>query len=214
MESGMDNSGKIILDLAGGSGSWSRPYKEAGYTVFVITLPEYDVLEAYFNCGYLNFPRLGGQASYFEIKNIYGILAAPVCTHFSRARSNAKTPRNLEEGMVLVRACMDIIWTILEKQGKLSDNGIPNLQFWALENPMGVLRRFLGRPDFTFNPCDFGDPWTKKTDIWGWFNKPTKKPVWPTIGSKIHLMAPSPDRVAKRSITPPGFSKAFFKANR
>lgn len=36
---------KIILDLCGGSGSWSRPYKEAGYDVRLITLPDYDVLD-------------------------------------------------------------------------------------------------------------------------------------------------------------------------
>jgi ubiquinone/menaquinone biosynthesis C-methylase UbiE len=30
--------GKIILDLCGGTGSWSRPYKEAGYDVRNITL--------------------------------------------------------------------------------------------------------------------------------------------------------------------------------
>lgn len=40
----MDNSKKIILDLCGGTGSWSKPYKEAGYDVRLITLPEYDVL--------------------------------------------------------------------------------------------------------------------------------------------------------------------------
>ena len=34
---------KIILDLCGGTGSWSKPYKEAGYDVRIITLPEYDV---------------------------------------------------------------------------------------------------------------------------------------------------------------------------
>ena len=34
----------IILDLCGGSGSWSKPYKEAGYDVRLITLPDYDVL--------------------------------------------------------------------------------------------------------------------------------------------------------------------------
>ncbi|MDR1001701.1 MAG: hypothetical protein LBL82_00300 [Oscillospiraceae bacterium] len=36
-----DNSGKIILDLCGGSGAWSIPYKEAGYDVRVITLTAY-----------------------------------------------------------------------------------------------------------------------------------------------------------------------------
>lgn len=36
----MDNSNKIILDLCGGTGAWSRPYKEAGYDVRLITLPE------------------------------------------------------------------------------------------------------------------------------------------------------------------------------
>jgi hypothetical protein len=34
---------KIILDLCGGTGAWSKPYKDAGYDVRVITLPEYDV---------------------------------------------------------------------------------------------------------------------------------------------------------------------------
>ena len=34
---------KIILDLCGGTGSWSKPYKEAGYDVRVINIPEYDV---------------------------------------------------------------------------------------------------------------------------------------------------------------------------
>jgi len=37
------NNKKIILDLCGGTGAWSRPYKEAGYDVRVITLPEHDV---------------------------------------------------------------------------------------------------------------------------------------------------------------------------
>lgn len=35
----MNNKDKIILDLCGGTGSWSKPYKDAGYDVRVITLP-------------------------------------------------------------------------------------------------------------------------------------------------------------------------------
>ena len=37
------NETKIVLDLCGGSGSWARPFKEAGYDVRLLTLPMYDV---------------------------------------------------------------------------------------------------------------------------------------------------------------------------
>ena len=39
----MANSKKIILDLCGGTGSWSKAYKDAGYDVRLITLPDHDV---------------------------------------------------------------------------------------------------------------------------------------------------------------------------
>ena len=38
---------KVILDLCGGTGAWSRPYAEAGYDVKNITLPEYDITQYY-----------------------------------------------------------------------------------------------------------------------------------------------------------------------
>ena len=68
-EPAAENRDKIILDLCGGTGSWSKPYKEAGYDVRLITLPEYDV------CTY---------APPFE--NVYGILAATPCDEFSIAK--------------------------------------------------------------------------------------------------------------------------------
>lgn len=37
--------GKIILDLCGGTGSWSKPYRDAGYDVRVITLPHYNLFD-------------------------------------------------------------------------------------------------------------------------------------------------------------------------
>ena len=36
---------KIILDLCGGTGSWSKPYRAAGYDVRVITLPRYNLFD-------------------------------------------------------------------------------------------------------------------------------------------------------------------------
>jgi hypothetical protein len=73
---------KIILDLCGGTGSWSKPYRDAGYDVRLITLPDNDVMTY----------KLPDEP-------IYGILAAPPCTMFSDARTNAKTPRDLRGGM-------------------------------------------------------------------------------------------------------------------
>ena len=87
---------KIILDLCGGTGAWSKPYKDNGYEVINVTLPEYDV-------------RL-----YQPPDNVYGILAAPPCTMFSLTRTKAKRPRDLKEGMELVRACLNIIWSCME----------------------------------------------------------------------------------------------------
>lgn len=187
----MNNEDKIILDLCGGTGAWSKPYKDAGYDVRVVTLPEHDV-------------RL-----FTPPDNVYGILAAPPCTMFSLARTRAKTERNFREGMECVKACMAIIWeartrTLYKKDGAL--------KFWALENPVGFLRQFLGKPAMTFNPCDYGDPYTKNTDLWGYFNEPTKKPLTGKQPSISDFTGSG--QSARRAITPPGFAKAFFKANR
>jgi len=64
-----------------------------------------------------------------------------------------------------------------------------------------------------FHPYEFGDPYTKKTCLWGVFNSPRKAPVEPTEGSKMHRLPPGPGRAAQRSITPPGFARAFYEAN-
>ena len=200
----MDNSNKIILDLCGDTASWSKPYKDAGYNVKLITLPDHDVL------------------IYKPPKNVYGILAAPPCTMFSLARTRAKKPRDLQEGMKTVIACLQIIWECRYNPEYIKDGA---LKFWALENPVGFLRQFLGHPAMTFNPCDFGEPYTKKTDLWGYFNFPKKRKVKMTkkqiADCKINnRKLPSISDITgskqadRRAITPPGFAKAFFEANK
>jgi hypothetical protein len=203
-----DNSGKIILDLCGGTGAWSRPYKEAGYDVRLVTLPDNDVL------------------TYEPPTGVYGILAAPPCTEFSVAKNGSKRKRDLALGMETVRACLEIIWKC-QIYGKLT--------FWAMENPRGLLRRFMGKPVITFDPWQYGDGWTKKTDLWGYFTPPkpivTVQPVgltrryangksnafcWTTCYDRVPdwYDGPKLDRAGRRAITPPGFAKAFYEANK
>ena len=187
------NRDKIILDLCGGTGSWSKPYRDAGYDVRLVTLPDNDV------------------RTYIPPSGVHGILAAPPCTMFSRARTRAKLPRDLKGAMDIVKACQHIIYEVsyFETRPK----------FWALENPSGFLRYFLGRPAFNFKPSEFGDPSNKTTDLWGRFNFPKKlrTPVKVRRGhngaSAWHDKPGDGNRTTLRAMTPPLFAKAFFEAN-
>jgi len=182
----MENQNKIILDLCAGTGAWSKPYREAGYDVRLITLPDYDV------------------RTYIPPDNVYGILSAPPCDHFAGSGARwwkEKGEMLLLEGLSIVDACLRMIL-------------IAKPKFWCLENPVGRLCKYLGRPKIYFNPCDYGDAYNKKTCLWGDFNIPKQKPVKPELGSMIHLLPPSEDRKILRSITPSGFAKAFFEAKR
>jgi len=223
----MDNSGKIILDLCGGTGAWSKPYKDAGYDVRVITLPDWDIFDIEISKNAVVFnkqtPTQFKGDSYMAIKykDIYGILAAPTCTMFSLARTTGKTPRDFNDGMKLVEGCLQVIWASRKEGG---------LKFWALENPMGYLRQFLGKPPLTFNPIDYGDQHTKRTDLWGFYNQPKKSPVkmndkqlkqmsnntreLPKLPTDYVLPVGFNKQAARRSVTPQGFAEAFYKANK
>ena len=208
------NKDKAILDLCGGTGSWSKPYKEAGYKVFNLTLPDNDIMD--FTKG--DMPEV---ARLIDKGKIYGILAAPPCPMFSFARTNAKKPRDLEEGMKIVKQCLYIIWSCQFQIEKDTQKKSP-LKFWALENPNGMLKWFLGSPAFKFNPYDFGDDYKKNTYLWGWFNEPKKNPIKcnkPKF-DKLPTKEIHPEfygkltRQERRAITPQGFAKAFYKANK
>lgn len=86
---------------------------------------------------------------------------------------------------------------------------------YFLENPVSTVSSYWRKPDHVFDPCDYGDPYTKKTCLWtgNGFVMPTKNRVEPTEGSKMHLLPPSDERANLRSATPMGFAFAVFDAN-
>lgn len=102
-----------------------------------------------------------GVENYKPPKNVFGIIANPVCTEFSIAKG-FHISGDLEKGMFLVNHCLRII-----KEA--------NPKFWVIENPAtGKLKDFLGKPNFIYQPWEFGSAWTKKTALWGNFNIPIK----------------------------------------
>lgn len=137
----------VILDLCGGSGAWSKPYREAGYYVDVIDLPRDVRLLERFSCG------------------ARGILAAPPCTVFSYARNRYEpTADELREALSVADACLRIVHA-------------QRPAWWALENPRNKLRRYLGAPRLEFYQWEYGDPAHKPTCIWGEFTVPPKRPA-------------------------------------
>lgn len=97
---------------------------------------------------------------------------------------------------------------------------------YMIENPACTVSTYWREPDYKFNPCDYGDPYTKETWLWtgnGFVMPPIIQPGdmfdAPTIAQgpidtkRIHHAAPGPERANFRSETPMGFARAVFHAN-
>lgn len=169
-----------------------------------------------------------GVENYHPPQDVYGIIANPVCTEFSIATGFHKQG-NYEKGLFLVRECQRIIAEC-------------NPHFWVIENPAsGHLKDFLGTPTMTYEPWHFGSPWTKKTALWGKFNKPKRvyekwgdvpkipalyvrpsrsKPSIAFLHKSAAKLIPefdcfSPDTDMEfRSLCSQKFAQAFFEANK
>lgn len=181
---------KVILSLCDRTGNWSRPYLNAGYQVIRVDLQEGQDARLLRHLG----------------EPVHGILAAPPCTHFARSGAPhwaRKGEAELLDGLSVADACLRAV-------------AIYRPTWWALENPVGRLQDYLGPPVWKFDPCDFGDPWTKRTWLWGHFTPPVplfaptaRRRVEPTEGD---VTTRTRGKTA-RSATPEGFARAFFEAN-
>lgn len=177
-----------IVSLCDLSGNWSKPYRDAGYDVMQVDIKHGQDVRL--------FERLPFQ--------IRGVLAAPPCTDFASSGAqywDAKGEKALLDALAVVDACCRIV--LMHRP-----------LWWAIENPIGRLSRWLGEPKLVFQPNEYGDPYTKRTCIWGEFKTPRRQLVLATEGSKmVRYSEHDPDRQMKRSLTPLGFAQAFFEAN-
>ncbi len=80
----------------------------------------------------------------------------------------------------------------------------------CLENPVGVLSRYMRPPNQYVQPWQFGHPETKKTGLW-LHNLPKLIPTNIVEGreQRIWKMAPSPERAKMRSKTYEGIARAM-----
>lgn len=189
-----------ILSLFDYSGGWSQPYRDKGYDVYQIDIK-------------LGTDVLSVGVTYCEgIAPVVGVLAAPPCTHFAGSGAQYWKAKDADgrtaEAVSLITHTLQIIeWT--------------NPNWWALENPVGRLPKLvpeIGKPWY-FQPHWYGDPYTKKTGLWGNFNRDlVRNDVDPQRvcpqGSWLQRLGGSSERTKElRSMTPPGFAQAFCDAN-
>ncbi|MEO8021058.1 PLxRFG domain-containing protein [Polaromonas sp.] len=200
------NADKIVLSLFDLSGEWSKPWEEAGYQVY-----RFDI-QADPNMGDVNnfsSEFFGDWFGDFEGKDVYAILAANPCTDFAVSGARHFAAKDADGRTVA--------------SVKLVHQTLAAIEYfkpavWGLENPVGRIEKLGGLPPWrlSFNPNHLGDPYTKKTLIWGRFNGDLPiAPVEPTEGSKMHKLYGGKSMATKnaRSETPEGFSYGFFMAN-
>jgi hypothetical protein len=161
----MKSNKKIILHLCADIGSDSLVWSRHGYEVIKVG-KDIGVENIKFIDGACEFIKehdcIEDFHYYIKSEDVYGVIANPPCTEFTTARADGRA-RNPKEGMFLVEHCLRII-------EECNPSG-----FWCIENPArGVLKNYLGEPQYKYEPWWFGSPWTKQTALWGDFTNPLR----------------------------------------
>ncbi|MCP5014638.1 MAG: hypothetical protein GY938_05065 [Ketobacter sp.] len=216
-----DNSNKVIISLFDATGSWSKPWRDAGYEVFQFDAEHGDDI-------FENFPIGKIQEIEESGKTVAGLLSACPCTTFAGSGARWWKDRHDTPDRDMVTKLFG------EQTSKNFDTPVEantwmihmtaaavefsKAGFHVLENPIGRIGKMSGLPDplMRFDPYNYGDPYTKRTQLWGDFNPdlPTAN-VDPVEGSKIQSKLRGDNAADKRarSLTPEGFAYSFFMAN-
>ena len=140
-----------LLELFAGTGSVGKAFRQYNWDIVGLDITQGHTIK----CDILTWDYRSAYApGYFD-----AIHASPPCTHYSIARTTAKTPRNLEFADSLVRRALDII---IYYQPAV----------WIIENPYTGLLKQLPVVEFlrdylrVVTYCSYGMPYKKATAIW------------------------------------------------
>ena len=149
-----------IWDICCGTGSVSNVWREHGHEALTLDIDPKcspDICTDIMSWEYTDF----------SLEDPDAIWCSPPCTHYSIARTNAKTPRDLEGADAIVQRCLDIIayW---------------RPRYWFIENPQtGLLKTRYVVQGLNFKDvdyCMYGAPYRKRTRLWtnctNWIPRP------------------------------------------
>lgn len=150
-----------LLELFCGTGSIGRAFREHGWEVVSLDINPRSGADIIADI-------LSWDYTIYEKGHFDAIWGSPVCTHYSIARTTAKTPRDLEWADSLVAKTREII-----------DYFEPKV--WAFENPQtGMLKKrevVRGVPYKDCSYCSYGYFYRKYTRLWTNSEKWVPKPL-------------------------------------
>lgn len=213
----------VILSLFDSSGQWSQPYRDMGYQVIQLDLNHgHDLLQ---DIAFVQnaIDELRAQGGHFA-----GVIAQPPCTTFAASGARWWEPRHNKPWLNAIRkmwgpfAAKEFAspveynqYLVMATQEYIA-RAKPD--FFVIENPVGRIEEMAGlpKPLMAIQPHNFGDPYTKRTHLWGTFNTALETAnVDPVEGSKMHKLRGRDEKdEGLRSLTPEGFAYAFALANR
>lgn len=214
--------GEIVISLFDASGVMSEPWRDMGFEVYQLDLKLGDDLLR-------DMPRYVEAIQKMQEggARIVGVLAQPPCTTFAGSGARWWSPRHDKAWQNAVgRMWGD--WARKEFQSPVEYNqalvaateemiAVANAGFFVIENPVGRIEKMTGlpKPRLVMQPHNFGDPYTKRTSLYGEFNDqlPTAN-VEPTEGSRMHKLRSTDEKDGGlRSLTSEPFAYAFALAN-
>lgn len=204
--------GPVVLSLCDRTGVMVAPWAEAGFRCLCVDVRHPDGWPELFP----NAVGVGADVASFDFDSAFArasvgiVFAFPPCTHLAASGARWWAGKGLAPligALSLVERCREVAERFC----------CP----WMIENPVGRLSTCWRKPDHAFDPCDFGgyldppgDAYTKRTCLWvgGGFVMPPPRRVEPVEGSRMHRM--SSTWADERAVTPAGFARAVFEANR
>ncbi|HHZ97431.1 MAG TPA: Dcm methylase [Flavobacteriales bacterium] len=221
------------------TGIMAKPWADAGYLCYCFDGQHplgvsKSVHENILNVG-MWFSNLDSRSDVEAIKKIVGdgvciVFGFPECTDLTVAGARHFKAKYNKDPAFQHKAMQLVYLTVLVGDALCCK--------WGFENPVSIISTWYRKPDFKFNPCDYGfylplndvnpiypniypgnDAYNKKTCIWAGngFKKPKfsrvealykDNPGWKKCGGK------SLKTKNVRSATPRGFAQAVFESNK
>lgn len=220
---------KTLITLFDYSGICAEPFEDAGWQCLNIDMGLKDLdnpLGRINPIHYTDIMNLNTQWFYDKVFEndieVNGIIAFCPCLRFTRSGA---------QWWPQADASGETDYYIKLVYQTLAAIDLCKPDFWMLENPIGRIARLVPElQDFKkgyYQPFQYGDPYSKKTALYGEFCMPTPVNVCSPIQSGtsessldyyFRTVVKAKDFIKRRSyyrsITPQGFSNAFYQANK